>query len=192
MASTPTHTHRPTRRRVIHSAALAAGLVALALALAIAGPLLLGDRPYTVLTGSMEPAIGAGDVVVAERIAPLEARTGDIVMFRDPADQRRTITHRVVRIRHAGSHVWFLTRGDANDHSERWRVTADGELGRVLYAVPWVGHGAVLASWIGPATLLTLAVLMLVVNELWQIWRPPEVERATYARPELESDRARA
>jgi signal peptidase len=161
------------------------GITVAALALAIAGPLAFGARPYTVLTGSMESTISPGDVVVAERIGPPEAQAGDIVMFRDPADQERTITHRVQRVRRAGDHLWFVTRGDANDHGERWRIAADGQLGRVLYTVPAVGHVAVLAGRIGPGLLLTIGVLLLVANELWLIWRPqreptpsPEVDRA--------------
>ncbi len=161
------------------------GIACALVALAIAGPLAFGARPYTVLTGSMEPAISPGDVVVAERIEPLAARVGEVVMFRDPADQQRTITHRVVRIRRAGDHLWFVTRGDANNHGERWRIAADGRLGRVLYTVPAVGHVAVFAGRIGAGLLLTIGVLLLVANELWLIWRPrrdppsaPEVDRA--------------
>jgi signal peptidase I len=170
----PSTDKRATAPRAIARGALwAAGLVAAALALAIAGPLAFGARPYTVLTGSMEPAISPGDVLVAERIEPLRARLGDVVMFRDPGDQQRTITHRVRRIRRARDHVWFVTRGDANDHGERWRIAVDGQLGRVLYTVPAVGRAAVFVGRIGPAALLALGVLLLVANELWRIWRPP-------------------
>ena len=116
------------RRGVLWTAGAAVAL----LALAIAGPLAFGARPYTVLTGSMKPAISPGDVVVAEPIEPLEARIGDVVMFRDPADQQRTITHRVRRIRRAGDRLWIVTRGDANDHGERWRIAVDGRLGPVV------------------------------------------------------------
>ena len=165
----------------MRSLAWIGGFIAAALALAIAGPLAFGARPYTVLTGSMEPAISPGDVVVAERIEPSEARVGDVVLFRDPADQQRTITHRVQRIRRAGDRIWFVTRGDANDHGERWRIAADGELGRALYTVPAVGHVAVVAGRIGPGSLLTLGVLLLVANELWLIWRPRRKRQAQEA-----------
>lgn len=179
----PSSDKRAAVRRGLGRGALWAGGLAVAvLAVAIAGPLAFGARPYTVLTGSMAPAISPGDVVVAERIAPTAARVGDVVMFRDPADQERTITHRVRRIHASGDRLWFVTRGDANDHGERWRIAADGSLGRVVYAVPAVGRVAVLAGRIGPAALLALGVLLLVVNELWQIWRPRRpAERAAAA-----------
>lgn len=161
-------------------AALAAGLL---LALAIAGPLAFGARPHTVLTGSMEPTIAAGDVVIDERIPPTAAAVGDVVTFRDPEDQSRLITHRVRSIRRQGSHLWFTTQGDANNTTEHWRIAADGELGRVAYAVPWVGHVAVVARTpLGLGLLLGLPLLLLGAEELVRIWRPAP-RKATGAAP---------
>jgi signal peptidase len=159
--------------------AWAIGAVAVALILVGAVLLALGARPYTILTGSMEPAISAGDVVIDERISPLSARTGDVVTFRDPEDQSRQITHRVLRIRRAGSHLWFVTQGDANNTTEHWRIAADGRLGRVAFVVPWVGHVAVLTHtpW-GLALLVIVPVLLLAIDELFRIWRPRGEETA--------------
>jgi signal peptidase len=152
-------------------AALAAAVL---LTLAIAGPLAFGARPHTVLTGSMEPAIAAGDVVIDEHISPTAARVGDVVTFRDPEDQSRLITHRVRSIRRTGTHLWFVTQGDANNTTERWRIAADGELGRVAYTVPWVGHVAVITHTpLGLLLLLAVPLLLLGLDELVRIWRPP-------------------
>jgi signal peptidase I len=157
-------------------AALAAAAL---LALAVALPLAFGARPHTVLTGSMEPAIAAGDVVIDERISPTAAQVGDVVTFRDPEDQSRLITHRVRSIRRAGSHLWFVTQGDANNTTERWRIAADGELGRVAYTVPWIGHVAVIThTTLGLVLLLAVPLLLLGLDELVRIWRPA-AERAT-------------
>jgi len=148
-------------------------LAGVALALAIALPLAFGARPHTVLTGSMEPAIAAGDVVVVEPISPGSAHVGDVVTFRDPEDQSRLITHRVRSVRRQGSHLWFVTQGDANNTTERWRVAADGELGRVVYIVPWVGHVAALARTpLGLFLFLLVPLLGVAVEELVRIWRP--------------------
>jgi signal peptidase I len=164
---------RSTWRRLAGLAGWAALAVGVAMALAIAGPLAFGDHPHTDLSGSMEPAISPGDVVVDEQIAPSEARVGDVVTFRDPEDQGKLLTHRVVAVRRAGSHFWFVTKGDANDSRERWRVATGGEIGRVLYTVPWVGHVAVLARTpLGWALLVGIPLLLLAAEELVRIWRP--------------------
>lgn len=160
-------------------AARAATWLALGLAggllLAVALPFAFHARPYTVLSGSMEPAISAGDLVVVQRIAPLDARIGDVVGFADPARDGRTTTHRVAGVRRDGDELEFVTKGDANNATETWRVATDGELGRVGYRIPAVGHVAV---WVGrPLGFLLLVALPLAamaVNELIRIWRPTQ------------------
>jgi signal peptidase len=143
------------------------------LALLVAGPLALGDHPHTDLTGSMEPVISPGDVVINEEIKPSTAAVGDIVTFRDPEDQTKMLTHRVVSIRPAGSELKFVTQGDANNTREHWQVSRDGQIGRVLYTVPWVGHVAVLArTKLGWALLVGIPLLLLAAGELVRIWRP--------------------
>ena len=53
-------------------------------------PAILGYRTAVVLTGSMEPAIRADDLVIVHRQETYS--TGDIIMFRSGAN---TTTHRV-------------------------------------------------------------------------------------------------
>jgi signal peptidase len=170
-------------RQVARGLGWAALAIAALLVAAIALPLAFGARPHTVLTGSMEPAIAAGDVVIDARISPTAAEVGDVVTFRDPEDQSRLITHRVRSIRRAGSHLWFVTQGDANNTTEHWRIAGGGELGRVAYTVPWVGHAAVLTHTpLGLALLLVLPLLLLGLDELVRIWRPAR-KQVTYEGP---------
>ena len=150
----------------------AAGL-ALALALAIVLPFGFGGRPYTVLTGSMEPAIAPGDVVISTRIDPSDARPGDVVTFRDPQDANRLITHRVRSKRAEGRHIRFVTKGDANNTTEDWRVGAAGHVSRVSYRVPAVGRLALMAqSRGGMIALVVVPLLLLGLHEIARIWRP--------------------
>lgn len=147
--------------------------------LAAAGPLAIGDRSFTMRSGSMAPAIDSGDVVVTEPIAPAEARVGDIVTFRDPEGSGKLFSHRVQSVRPAGATVAFVTRGDANSSTERWNVAADGSVGKVVYIVPKIGYALV---WTGttPAriALIVIPALLLCWTGLARIWRSapdPEV-----------------
>jgi len=149
--------------------------------LAAVAPQLAGFRSFTVRSGSMTPAIETGDVVVTKPISPLAARVGDVVTFVDPEGTGRLFSHRVQSVRPVGDSVAFVTRGDANTSVERWRVPADGSVGRVAYRIPKIGYGL---SWIdgGPARLALIAIpaLLLLWAALVRIWRPatpPEVER---------------
>ncbi len=143
------------------------------LALLVAGPLALGDHPHTDLSGSMEPVIAPGDVVVDENIAPWEAKVGQIVTFRDPQEESKMLTHRVVSIHDHGSYLSFVTQGDANNTQEHWRVSDTGQIGRVMYIVPWVGHVAVFArTKLGWLLLIGVPLLLILGEELVRIWRP--------------------
>ena len=148
---------------------------AVGIALALAVPLALDARPLVVLSGSMEPALHTGDVSVVGSIAPLDARPGDIVTFRDPDNADRLITHRVRAMHVQGDAVVFRTRGDANNVSEHWRVQASGEIGRVIYSIPKLGWVLSYARSKGVFVLLLGGALaLLLVLELTAIWRPEE------------------
>lgn len=161
---------------------VAAGLVGGLLA-AMVVPVAFGARPYTVLSGSMEPAIAAGDLVVAKRTTPADVRVGDVVTFEDPERGNRLTTHRVGGIRREGDKIEVVTKGDANNSTERWRAPVDGELGRVAYRLPWVGNVTVFAGTpLGFALMVAFPLLLLAINELLRIWRPRSADRAGEAR----------
>ena len=159
-------------RATLRFFAYTVGGFAAGIALALALPLAFDARPLVVLSGSMEPALGTGDITVVRTIAPLEARPGDVVTFRDPANADRLITHRVRRMVAQGGAVSFVTRGDTNNVSERWRVPADGEIGRVAYRIPKLGWALMYARERGMFVILLGASLaLLLVLELASIWR---------------------
>jgi signal peptidase I len=141
--------------------------------LAAALPMALGMRSFTVMSGSMEPAVRTGDIVVDEQIAPIDARPGDIVTFKDPRGQSRLLTHRVRRIQVSGRAANVVTKGDANDTTERWSVPVDGKIGRVAYRLPKLGYALALTR--EPKAKVLLIVVPAVVAgllELMRIWRP--------------------
>ena len=141
--------------------------------LSVSVPYLFGERSLTVLSGSMEPQLHVGDVVVVDQVPPLEVRVGDIVTFRDPEDASRLITHRVREIDVNGSEVAFVTKGDANTSVEHWKINTSGTIGRVRYHVWRLGY---LMFWIrsplGRLGMVVVPALLLGGFELWRIWRP--------------------
>ena len=164
-------------RAGLRFAAYTAVAFAAGIAIALAAPLAFDARPLDVLSGSMEPVLGTGDISVVRSIAPLDARPGDIVTFRDPDNSARLITHRVGSMRVQGDAVVFVTRGDANNVSERWRVPADGEIARIVYRIPELGWVLTYARAQGLfVALLGAALALLLVLELAAIWRPEETD----------------
>lgn len=178
--------HAPLARRA-RLFVLWLGLGALfAALLAAAAPLAIGDHSFTMRSGSMTPTLETGDVVVTEPIAPLSARVGQIVTFRDPEGSGKLFSHRVQSIRPAGDVVHFVTRGDANTATERWSVPADGTLGRVVYRVPKIGYALVwTATPEGRIGLIAIPALLLCWTALARIWRP--LGESEPGEPELEA-----
>jgi signal peptidase len=146
---------------------------------AVALPNAVGMRSFTVMSGSMEPEIHTGDVVIDKKIAPLDARPGDVITFSDPSGRRRLITHRVRSIHARGSLVEVVTKGDANNTVERWTVPAGGRIGRVELRVWELGYPLVyMHSRYGLIALVALPAFLLCLIELRKIWAaaPPDEE----------------
>ena len=145
--------------------------------LALIGPYMLGGRSFTVMSGSMEPAIHTGDVVVDDTISPRAAKPGDVVTFPAPDGSRRLITHRLRSARIQGGRLHAVSKGDANNTVERWQVPADGHIGRVVYRVPKVGYAlASVTSGKGRFVLLAVVILAFAGLALERIWRSPSTD----------------
>ncbi len=132
-----------------------------------------GYETMTVMSGSMEPRIHTGDVVVAKPISPLDARVGDVISYQEPHGEGRLITHRVRSMRIQTGKVRFITKGDANNTSERWQIPADGKIARVTHRGWKVGY--VLAFLRDPQNrlwLISIPAILLGLFELVRIWRP--------------------
>ena len=146
---------------------------ALVFAVVLVLPSVSGHRSLTVLTGSMEPTLETGSVVVDEMIAPTDARVGDIVTFSDPAHPGRLITHRLRRAEVEGDTVHMVTKGDANDAPERWDIEASGQIGRVIFHVPLLGHARAMVGTRQSYLVLMFAIVFLGAWVLADVWRRP-------------------
>lgn len=146
-----------------------------ALLAAVALPNAFGMRSFTVMSGSMEPGIHVGDVVIDRKIRAGDARPGDVVTFSDPTGRKRLITHRVRSLHVQGDTVQVVTKGDANNAVERWTVPANGRIGRVELRVWKIGYPLVFAySRFGLIALVALPALLLCGLELRRIWSADE------------------
>jgi len=149
-----------------------------ALLLALFAPYLLGGSSFTVMSGSMTPAIRTGDVVVESRLAAQDAKVGDVVTFRDPEGSHRLITHRVRRIRiGVDGTVSLVTKGDNANAVQRWSVPGNGSIGLVRFRIPFLGY----ALWgtrqpLGRLLFVIVPALLLAATELRGLWRRPSPE----------------
>jgi len=93
----------------------------------------------TVKSGSMEPVLHVGDVIIIEPVNPEDIRVGDVIIFYRPGTDQ-LIVHRVVRTTSQG----LYTRGDANPGIDPWSpVPYENVVGRWIgFKIPnWLGVG---------------------------------------------------
>lgn len=97
----------------------------------------LGYQVHMVLSGSMEPTIPTGSIIV---VVPASTYVvGDIVTYQRADDAART-THRIIEQEIAQKRVVYTMQGDANNVPDQRPVYVDEIEGKVLFSVPFVGY----------------------------------------------------
>ena len=105
-----------------------------------------GFMMFRVVTGSMEPTIPTGALLLARQVDFNSVQVDDIICFRTQAAEiwGKIVTHRVVEILEA-DHGGFLlvTKGDANMVADGYYVHNGNFVGKVIWHT---GDGSVLAN----------------------------------------------
>jgi signal peptidase len=138
-----------------------------------------GLKLYTVMSGSMEPAVSTGSVVAVKKAK--DYNMGDIITFRNGSltniNKEYTITHRISEITEQGGDARYTTRGDANSTEDSLPVFKNQVLGRVIFVIPHIGYlvsftktelGFVLYIVI-PATLIIYSEVSSIKRELLRL-----------------------
>lgn len=130
----------------------------------LVGVRLFGIEPYTILSGSMEPAYPTGALVYVKEAAPEELLTGDVITFR-MAGSQTVATHRIIEIVEDGNSLAFRTKGDANEEADHNLVDAARVIGTPVFSIPGLG---VLAAFLQTVagrivSILTLGFIVALV-----------------------------
>ncbi len=128
-------------------------LLVIVTALPLSLPPLFGYEAYSVISGSMEPAIPVGSVVYVKAAVPESVLEGEIIAFESGGS---VVTHRVTENRFVVGE--FVTRGDANAHEDLQTVPYAALIGRVTYHIPYIGMLlSIYASSVGKIYVLIFA-----------------------------------
>jgi signal peptidase len=179
---------------VLVASLLLFGLIAL-------GPHVFGYRTATMLTGSMEPGISPGDVVLSMPRPVADVQLGDVISYHIPVGDHRVETHRIVEVVHGedGS-VSVRTAGDANGGVDPWLATLEGDtVWEMQVVIPQLGtvirglRQPVIQEYVfwgalGTAVLIGLGLVWDRTEDEYQAaeW-PPVPATPTTARPALPS-----
>ncbi|HEV2590819.1 MAG TPA: signal peptidase I [Gaiellaceae bacterium] len=151
---------------------LAAGVVALGLFAITVGPRFLPYQALIVRSGSMEPTIPTGSIVIYTKKDAAKVKVGDVIVFSRPGVPNEKVTHRVVKIGTGATGRYFLTKGDANGTPDDWQVPAVGTGWIAKFHIPAIGYALIdLQSTLGRLLLLIIPAMALGAITLYEIWR---------------------
>lgn len=125
---------------------------------------------FTVLSGSMEPAIKIGSVVVIRQAD--EYRVGDVITFGADTKSEVPITHRIYEIKNINGEAVYTTKGDANNAPDIKELQKTEILGKVLFNVPYFGYAiSAVQKPVGFALVIIIPVVLIIYDEIRKIWR---------------------
>ena len=101
-------------------------------------PRVFGYEIYTVISGSMEPAIPTGSLVYIQEMEPEDVEADDVIAFYGAKDSASIITHRVVENRVLMGE--FITKGDANQTEDMNPASYENFIGKVVKSYPEIGE----------------------------------------------------
>lgn len=127
-------------------------------ALAVFGLARLGViNPLVVISGSMEPGISKGDLLIDTKVAVADLKVGQVVSIAPDADHM-PVSHRIVDIQRDGDQALLQLKGDANSSVDAPIYQASGEVWAPKWRIPVVGY--VIVKLIRPQVMIPLAVAL--------------------------------
>lgn len=171
----------PSRTTVVRVLVGCVVLIAVAPFIVHAAPQVVGaTQSYVVTSGSMAPAINAGDIVVVDTVEPETIRAGDVITFRRAPGDESPTTHRVIDVLQSGGELAFQTKGDANEEPDPEPLPANQVFGEVIFVIPYLGYVVRFANTAYGFVALVLAPLgLLVATEVRRIVSATRMDTST-------------
>ncbi len=118
-----------------------------------------GYRFFLVQSGSMEPTIMTGDVIIVKGQSDYAAR--QVITFKDSSD--RIVTHRIVDVKNG----IFITKGDANRTTDNGNIQINQIIGKLVYILPKLGFMVIFSKSIpGVIIFIVIPGIYIIVSEI--------------------------
>ena len=123
--------------------------------------MILGFRPYVVLSGSMENKIHTGSLCFVDTGYKYEnLKVGDIIAY---TNGKIRVTHRIHKIENG----LIQTKGDANEEPDKYLIGEEHFVGLTKYWIPAVGYAV---NWMqtekGKILTCTAVIALILLNFL--------------------------
>ena len=139
-----------------------------------------------VKSGSMEPAIKVGSIVLVKPAG--QYKTGDIITFGEDTKTDIPTTHRIVEMRAVSGELFYTVKGDANEEPDTTEVRQSEVIGKVILTIPYLGYVLDFARTpVGFVLLVGIPAAVVVFDEVGSIFREIKRMRSRRRSPQ-ESD----
>lgn len=97
-------------------------------------PSIFGYKNFIVLSGSMEPTLNIGDMVIVKDTKDI--KIDDIISFRV---KNSVVTHRVFEIYKEDDKEYYITKGDNNNEADTELLNKKDIEGKFVFKIPYIG-----------------------------------------------------
>lgn len=125
-------------------------------------------KAMTVISGSMEPSIKIGSIVVVK--PEQDYKIGDVITFGTISKTKAPTTHRIYDIKIEGGQPVYITKGDTNNAPDAKEIQKKDIIGEVLFSVPFAGYVVDFAKKpIGFILIIMVPALLIIADEIKKI-----------------------
>ncbi len=126
---------------------------------------------YVVRSGSMEPALSPGDVILSKNSNSY--KVGDIITYIPPnKEEGESVTHRLIETKEMDGSRFFVTKGDSNDVADSNLVSPTQVVGKHMLSIPYLGFLVNFSRTLpGLILLIILPAIVIIFDEARAILR---------------------
>lgn len=123
---------------------------------------LFGYQMFVVKSGSMEPRIHTGSVVIDHKE---DKYTADEVITFKVTNSKDTITHRIVEVDNNANGTTYQVKGDANETPDPSLVMGNNIVGKVKFTIPYLGYLIAFIRTIPGLIIFIIIPAMIIIAE---------------------------
>jgi signal peptidase I len=128
-------------------------------------PDIMGYKPLTILSNSMQPTFDAGDIILVN--VDVKPKEGDVITYKHPDGV--LVTHRAVRTFEKDGTTFFETKGDNNQQVDDVIISRENIVGVQKKIIPNLGYAAqFLTGPIGFFIFIAMPLLAVIIIEIFQ------------------------
>jgi len=142
-------------------------------------------KMMTVLSGSMEPAIETGSIVVSKSFN--NYKIGEVITFQLSSANKTPTTHRIVEMEVQEGNPLYTTKGDANNAPDREVVRNNQVIGKVVLNIPFLGYAVnFVKKPVGFLLIIIIPAGIIILDEVKKIYK--ELKKKKSKEKEIEKE----